>query len=68
MPRPETVDRASAELQKSSANYRYFFEKLNSPAWLAPLAAKNFFKKPPEKLVVDGGVMFPGWPTHRNVP
>jgi hypothetical protein len=62
MPRPETVDKAIAEIGKSAANYRYFFEKLNSPAWLAPLAEKGRFRTPPAKVEVDGGVMFPGWP------
>ena len=62
MPRPETVDQALEEIGKSTANYRYFFEKLKYPSWLAPLAAKGRFKKPPEKVAVEGGVMFPAWP------
>ena len=62
MPRPETVDKAMAEIGKSAANYRYFFEKLNSPSWLEPLAEKGRFRNPPAKVEVDGGVMFPGWP------
>jgi len=62
MPRPETVDQALEEIGKSAANYRYFFEKLDFPSWLAPLAAKGRFKNPPQKIAVEGGVMFPGWP------
>jgi hypothetical protein len=62
MPRPGTVDQALAEIGKSAANYRYFFEKLNFPTWLAPLAAKGRFRNPPHKVAVEGGVMFPPWP------
>lgn len=62
MPRPETVEKAIAEISKSAANYRYFFERLNSPSWLGPLAEKGRFRTPPDKIEVDGGVMFPVWP------
>ncbi|MFY9728712.1 MAG: hypothetical protein WB579_10045 [Bryobacteraceae bacterium] len=62
MPRPETVDQALEEIGKSAANYRYFFEKLNFPTWLAPLKAKGRFRNPPHMVAVEGGVMFPPWP------
>ncbi len=62
MPRRETVDKAIAEIVKSTANHRYFFEKLNSPSWLAPLAERGRFQTPPARIEVDGRVMFPGWP------
>jgi hypothetical protein len=62
MPRPETVDKALEQIGKSAANYRYFFEKLSSPSWLAPLAAKGRFSAPPAKIEVEGGIMFPPWP------
>lgn len=62
MPRPETVSKALAEISKSAANYRYFFDSLKSPEWLAPLAERGLFTTPPEKEQVEGGVAFPGWP------
>jgi hypothetical protein len=62
MPRPETVDKALTEIGKSAANYRYFFEKLNSPTWLGPLAERGRFRTPPAKVEVDGRAIFPGWP------
>ncbi len=62
MPRPKTVDQALEQAGKSAANYRYFFEQLKFPTWLAPLAERGRFRKPPEKLAVEGGVVFPGWP------
>lgn len=66
MPRPEIVDQAIQEISKSTANYRYFFERLNSPAWLAPLAAKGRFSNPPARVEhEDGLVSFPGWPESR---
>ena len=62
MPKPETVSKALEQIGKSAANYQYFFDKLSSPEWLAPLAEKGRFKQPPEKQPVEGGVRFPGWP------
>jgi hypothetical protein len=62
MPRPETVDKAIAEIGKSVANYRYFFEKLNAPGWLRPLADRGRFDHPPTLIEVEGGFLFPGWP------
>ena len=62
MPRSEIVDKALEQIGKSAANHRYFFEKLNSPAWLSPLAARGRFAAPPAKIEVDGGVVFPLWP------
>jgi hypothetical protein len=62
MPRPENVEKALEQIRKSAANYRYFFEKLTSPSWLAPLAAKGRFSAPPAMIEVEGGVMFPPWP------
>lgn len=35
--------------------YRYFFDKLDDPRWIAPLAAKGFFKRPPPPIPVEGG-------------
>ncbi len=62
MPRPETVEKALEQIGKSAANYRYFFEKLTSPSWLAPLAAKGRFSAPPAMIEVEGASMFPPWP------
>jgi len=62
MPRAETVDKAMVEIGKSASNYRYFFEKLKSPTWLGPLAAKGRFTSPPSKIEVEGRVVFPAWP------
>ena len=66
MPRPETVDKAIQEIGKSTANYRYFFDKLNSTAWLDRLATKGRFRSPPQKIELeDGRVSFPSWPESR---
>ncbi len=41
----------------------YFFEKLEQPGWLKPLAEKDFFKNPPLPIVhPDSGTSFPFWP------
>jgi len=65
MPRPETVDQALAEISKSAANYQHFFEILNHPSWIRPLAARGRFRNPPQKVAVEGGVIFPPWPESR---
>lgn len=62
MPSPETVDSVLKLIGKNAANYRYFFEKLDSPEWLSPLANRGRFKTPPKKIEVEGGTSFPPWP------
>lgn len=64
MPKPEIVERAMAAI-KGYAQYEYFFENLNSPAWLEPLAAKGMFKNPQPIEKVDPYVRFPFWPESR---
>lgn len=64
MLKPETVDRA-LEAIKGSAQYEYFFERLNSPAWLKPLAERRFFKHPLEAEELDRGIRFRFWPESR---
>jgi hypothetical protein len=61
MPTPETVQKALREIGKSAANYRYLFENLKSPSWLAPLAQAGLFTNPPGREQVEGGFIFPGW-------
>ena len=61
MPTRETVEKALAEIGKSAANYRYFFENLKSPSWLAPLSEAGLFTNPPGREEVEGGFIFPGW-------
>jgi hypothetical protein len=65
MPKPETVKRALAEIQKGYAQYEYFFANLNSPAWLEPLQHKGFFTKPPEPIRDGDYVRLLIWPESR---
>ena len=62
MLRPETVDRALAAIQKGYAQYRYFFERANSPAWMEPLFEKGIFNFPEPMEVVGDAVRLPVWP------
>jgi hypothetical protein len=64
MPKPEIVERALAAI-KGYAQYEYFFENLDSPAWLEPLAAKGMFKHPQPVEKVDPYIRFPFWPESR---
>lgn len=65
MLRAETVDRALREISKGYAQYQYFFDHLNSPAWLEPLFRHGFFQKPPEPVRDGQYISFPLWPESR---
>jgi hypothetical protein len=64
MLKPETVERALGAI-KGYAQYEYFFDRLNSPAWLKPLADRDFFKHPQAAEKVDPYVRFRFWPESR---
>jgi hypothetical protein len=46
-PTPEQVEEAVAALARPE-HRRYFFDRLENPEWLLPLAQKGFFRDPPE--------------------
>ncbi|MGC8761736.1 MAG: hypothetical protein ACP5VC_17400 [Bryobacteraceae bacterium] len=62
MLRPETIAKALREIQKGYAQYQYFFDKLNSPAWLEPLYEREFFRNPPAPVPHGQYISFPPWP------
>jgi hypothetical protein len=64
MLKPEIVDRALAAI-KGYAQYEYFFERLNSPAWLTPLSERGMFRNPQPVEKVDPYIRFPFWPESR---
>ena len=49
-------------LRKGTAYYRYFFERIRSPRWLALLRREGFFKSPPAVIKEGGYIQFPPWP------
>jgi len=63
-PTPEEVDRAVALLGGYEQHYRYFFDKLTNPEWIAPLLSKGFFSNPPDVRLDDNQriVATPPWP------
>lgn len=65
-PTPEQVEQTLARLGKPGAS-AYFFDRLNNPLWIEPLAEKGFFKRPPaaEHSAEQGTVAFPDWPELR---
>src|SRR5439155_24713192 len=65
MPKPETVERALKEIRKGFAQYSYFFEHLNSPHWIEPLANEGFFIDPPAPKVQENSLSYPYWPQSR---
>lgn len=47
-------------------NRAYFFDRLENPAWLKPLAERAFFNSPPApEAAGEGYVRFPAWPEGR---
>src|SRR5262245_48823186 len=65
MPKPETVERALKEIAKGFAQYSYFFDHLNSPAWIEPLAQKRYFTAPLAPKAEDNYISYPYWPESR---
>ena len=59
------MERAAALMKKGAANYQYFFEHVDSPAWIRPLAQRieggGFFANPPAPVEDDEGIRVPGW-------
>jgi hypothetical protein len=47
---------------KGGGNYGYFFGKLKSPDWIAPLHKKGRFSHPPAAIIEETSIRFPGWP------
>ncbi len=63
-PSSEDLKVLKEEIPQSFAARRYFFDRLNDPAWLAPLAKRGFFKNPPppEWDPDDNSISYPRWP------
>jgi hypothetical protein len=64
-PTDEQVDAAIVNLASPQHEW-YFFERLNNPFWIEPLAKRGFFKYPPAaELLSDGNVQSSPWPESR---
>ena len=65
-PTPERVEAAIARMGHGEF-HRYFFEKLQSPEWIRPLAEKKFFSSPPAPIrdESEGTIAFAVWPESR---
>lgn len=61
----ELIDRALSQIGKRDANYKYFFDNLNSPEWIEPLYKEGMFQHPPEPEHEDNTIGFPIWPESR---
>src|SRR5438128_2505162 len=60
------VDRAAVKQAlatiKQRADYEYFFSRLSSTEWVAPLFEEGLFSKPPAAIAEGDYVRFPFWP------
>lgn len=61
---PELVDKVLAAI-KGYAQFQYFFDNLDSPEWLEPLAARGLFKEPLPPEDKGEYVRLPFWPESR---
>lgn len=62
MVRPDIVQKALQVIRKRTANYEYFFDHLNSPAWIEPLYQGGYFRKPPPAEQIGEHVRYRRWP------
>src|SRR5437868_4391767 len=62
-PTPETLERVAAQCARPEGR-AYFFERLENPSWVKPLAEMGFFQDPPGPIPAEepGYVRFPYWP------
>jgi hypothetical protein len=58
------IDTLRIRVPNNYTAHEYFFSRLDSPAWIAPLVEGGMLGHPPDPEVVDDGtgVRFPGWP------
>ncbi|WP_410676911.1 hypothetical protein [Amycolatopsis sp. cmx-4-68] len=63
VPTPEQLDRFQV-LGSHARRLWYFFERLENPLWLKPLAERGWFdvERVPEPLTTDAGVQLSDWP------
>ena len=61
--KPEPPKDLSTRIPKNFVAYKYLFERLDNPRWLAPLKKHNFFRDPPALQVTEeGGIRAEVWP------
>jgi hypothetical protein len=65
MIRPELVKEAVDYIRVRTANYEYFFERLDSIDWIGPLREYGFFRQPPAPTREGDSISFPFWPEAR---
>lgn len=55
------VQRVLSEI-KRAADYRFFFEKIESADWIVPLADEGLFNEPPGSTSDGSSMRYPPWP------
>src|SRR5688572_32133247 len=66
MSRVDALDALIERIQRRGDTYSYFFDRVDDPRWLTPLAERGFFKSPiPIEHLEGGYVRFPAWPESR---
>lgn len=65
-PTGDQIDKLK-RLSSRGENVAYFFDRLNNPSWVIPLAREKFFSNPPvpEPAETPGYLSFPAWPEGR---
>lgn len=60
-PTSEVVKVLCDSLKNIEAHSHYFFEGLDNPVWFPYLAKQGIFKRPPEPIKTDRGIIMPYW-------
>jgi hypothetical protein len=65
-PKP-TADEVKAAIPflSSPEHETYFFDRLENPEWVRPLAEQGAFSTPPPRITTAGGIRFPSWAPSR---
>jgi hypothetical protein len=58
----ELADQALEVVARGGGNYEYFFAKLSSPEWIAPLQKRGRFSHPPAAIIDKTSIRFRPWP------
>jgi hypothetical protein len=67
MPKPEAIERALALISKRGSNCEYFFDHLESAAWIEPLYEHGMFQHPPPPKKEGEFISIPFWPESRYI-
>jgi hypothetical protein len=64
-PGPEDARTLRNRVPNNFITHGHFFDRVENPKWLEPLAAEGFFRQPPAPIREGDTIRFPPWPASR---